>query len=132
MTKGELIEYCDLKKEIEDLKKRIDRIHKITEMVSDTVQNGYKHKAVIFGVDLTRKRKLHAYEDKLQCFYDKLFEKQNKIEDYIESISQSKIRRIFRHRYIDDMNWKQIQVCMEYSHEDTARKQHDKFLEENL
>lgn len=132
MTKEELVEYCDLKKEIEDLEKRIDKIHKTTELVSDTVQNGYKHRAVIFGVDLTRKRKLHTYEDKLQCFYDKLFEKQNKIEDYIESISQSKIRRIFRHRYIDNMNWKQIQVCMKYSHEDTARKQHDKFLEKNL
>jgi len=101
-------------------------------MISDTVQNGYKHRAIIFGVDLTRKRKLHNYENKLQCFYDKLFEQQNKIEDYIESIPKSKTRRIFRHRYIDNMNWKQIQVCMKYRHEDTARKQHDKFLEENL
>jgi len=132
MTKEELIEYCDLKKEIEDLEKRIDKIHKTTEMISDTVQNGYKHRAIIFGVDLTRKRKLHNYENKLQCFYDKLFEQQNKIEDYIESIPKSKTRRIFRHRYIDNMNWKQIQVCMKYRHEDTARKQHDKFLEENL
>lgn len=132
MTKEELIEYCDLKKEIEDLEKRIDKIYKTTEMASDTVQNGYKHRAVIFGVDLTRKRKLHAYEDKLQCFYDKLFEQQNRIEDYIETIPNSKTRRIFRHRYMDNMNWKQIQVCMKYRHEDTARKQHDKFLEENL
>ena len=105
MTKKELIEYCDLKKEIEDLEKRIDRIHKTTQMVSDTVQNGYKHRAVIFGVDLTRKRKLHAYEDKLQNFYDKLFEQQNKIEDYIESIPKSDIRRIFRYKYIDNFNW---------------------------
>lgn len=132
MTREELIQYCDLKKEIEDLEKRIDKIHKTTEMVSDTVQNGYKHRAVIFGVDLTRKRKLHAYEDKLQEFYDKLFEEQNKIEDYIETIPKSDIRQIFRYRYIDNMNWKQIQVFMQYRHEDTARKKHDKFLEENL
>ena len=132
MTREELIQYCDLKKEIEDLEKRIDKIHKTTEMVSDTVQNGYKHRAVIFGVDLTRKRKLHAYEDKLQEFYDKLFEKQNKIEDYIEKIPKSDVRQIFRYRYIDNMNWKQIQVLMQYRHEDTARKKHDKFLEENL
>lgn len=129
MTKKELIEYCDLKKEIEDLEKRIDRIHKTTQMVSDTVQNGYKHRAVIFGVDLTRKRKLHAYEDKLQNFYDKLFEQQNKIEDYIESIPKSDIRRIFRYKYIDNFNWLQIMHLMKYNEESTARKKHDRFLE---
>ena len=132
MTKEELIEYCNLKKEIEDLKKRIDKIHKTTEMVSDTVQNGYKHRAAIFGVDLIRKRKLHAYEDKLQCFYDKLFEQQNKIEDYIESIPKSDIRQIFRYKYIDNFNWLQIMHLMKYKAESTARMKHDRFLEENL
>lgn len=129
MTKEELIEYCDLKKEIEDLEKRIDKIHKTTEMVSDTVQNGYKHRAVISGIDLTRKRKLHTYEDKLQCFYDKLFEQQNKIEDYIESIPKSDIRQIFRYKYIDNFNWLQIMHLMKYNEESTARKKHDRFLD---
>lgn len=132
MTRNELAEYCDLKQEIEDLEKRIDKIHRLSEMVSDTVQNGYKHRAVIYGVDLKRKRKLNMYENKLQEFYDKLFGEQNKIEDYIETISQSNIRQIFRYRYIDGFSWKQIQVLMKYRHEDTARKKHDKFLEENM
>lgn len=132
MTKGELVEYCDLKKEIEDLEKRIDKIHKTTEMISDTVQNGYKHRAIIFGIDLSRKRKLHTYEDKLQKFYDKLFEEQNKIEDYIESIPKSDIRQIFRYKYIDNFNWLQIMHQMKYKAESTARMKHDRFLEENL
>ena len=132
MTKNELVEYCDLKNEISDLENRIDKIHKMSEMVSDTVQNGYKHRAVIFGIDLNRKRKLHMYENKLQNFYDKLFEKQNKIEDYIETIPQSNIRQIFRYRYIDGFSWIQIQVLMQYKSESTARVKHDRFLEENL
>ena len=132
MTKGELVEYCDLKNEIADLENRIDKIRKLSEMVSDTVQNGHKHRAVIYGVDLNRKRKLHMYENKLQEFYDKLLEEQNKIEDYIETIPNSSIRQILRYRYIDGFNWKQIQVLMKYNHEDTARKKHDKFLEENM
>ena len=70
-------------------------------MVSDTVQNGYKHRAIIYGFDLKRRRKLHMYENKLQEFYDKLFEKQNKIEDYIETIPQSNIRQIFRKKFIN-------------------------------
>ncbi|MCI8760436.1 MAG: hypothetical protein HFJ34_04875 [Clostridia bacterium] len=132
MTKKELVEYCDLKKEIEDLEKRIDKIHRMTEMVSDTVQNGYKHRAVVFGIDLTRKRKLHIYENKLQNFYDKLFEEQNKIEDYIETIPKSDIRQIFRYKYIDNLNWLQIMHQMKYKAESTARMKHDRFLEENL
>ena len=72
------------------------------------------------------------YENKLQTFYDKLFEEQNKIEDYIEKIPQSNIRQIFRYRYIDGFSWNQIQVLMEYKHEDTARRKHDRFLEKNL
>lgn len=132
MTKNELVEYCDLKKEITDLEDRIDKIRKMSEMVSDTVQNGYKHRAVIRGIDLKRKRKLHMYEDKLQDFYDKLFEEQNRIEDYIETIPQSNVRQIFRYRYIDGFSWIQIQVLMKYKHEDTARRKHDRFLEKNL
>lgn len=129
MTKEELIEYSNLKKEIEDLEKRINKIHKITETVSDTVQNGYKHRAVIFGIDLSRKRKLHTYEYKLQNFYNKLFEEQNKIEDYIETIPKSDIRQIFRYKYIDDFSWLQIMHLMKYNEESTARKKHDRFLE---
>lgn len=132
MTRGELVEYCDLKNEIADLENRIDKIRKLSEMVSDTVQNGYKHRAIIYGVDLNRKRKLYMYENKLQEFYDKLFEEQNKIEDYIETIPNSSIRQIFRYKYIDGFSWIQIQVLMEYKHEDTARKKHDRFLEKNL
>ena len=132
MTRNQLVEYCDLKKEIEDLEKRIDRIHKTSEMVSDTVQNGYKHRAVIYGIDLKRKRKLNMYENKLQEFYGKLFEEQNQIEDYIETIPQSNIRQIFRYRYIDGFNWLQIMHLMKYKSESTARMKHDRFLEENL
>ncbi len=132
MTREDLIQYCDLKKEIQDLEKRIDNIKKTTEMVADSVQNGYKHRAIIYGVDLTRRRKLHMYENKLQIFYDKLFEEQNQIEDYIETISKSDIRQIFRYKYIDGLNWYQIQIMMKYEHEDTARKKHDRFLEKNM
>jgi len=132
MTREELIEYCNLKKEIEDLEKRIEQIHKTTEMVSDTVQNGYKHRAIIYGVDLIRKSKLHLYENKLQNFYNKIFEERDKIEDYIETIPKSDIRQIFRYKYIDNMNWIQIMHEMKYNSESTARMKHDRFLEENL
>lgn len=60
--KNILIQYCDLKKEIDKLEKRISNIRKQSEMASDVVQNGYKRHAVIFGVDITRVGKLKKLE----------------------------------------------------------------------
>lgn len=132
MTKEILMQYCDLKNEVDKLEKRIDRIEKQSEMISDVVQNGYKGHAVIYGYDCDRAYKLDFLKLTLRERYDKALELQNQIETYINSIDKSDIRQIFEHRYIDNMNWIQIQVIMGYRHEDTARKKHDKYLEENL
>ena len=128
MNKEKLIQYCDLKKEIENLKKRIDKTEKQSEMVADVVQNGYKGKAYIYGYDY----KLDLLKSILKERYDKLLDMQISIESYISTIEKSDIRQIFEYRYIDGMNWYQIQCIMEYKHEDTARKRHDKFIDENL
>jgi hypothetical protein len=132
MNKKKLIQYCDLKKEIENLKKRIDKIEKQSEMVADVVQNGYKGKAYIYGYDYKRTYKLDLLKSILKERYDKLLDMQISIESYISTIEKSDIRQIFEYRYIDGMNWYQIQCIMEYKHEDTARKRHDKFIDENL
>ena len=54
MNKEKLIQYCDIKEEIEKLEKRIDKIKRQDEMVGDVVQNGYKGRAVIYGWDCNR------------------------------------------------------------------------------
>lgn len=132
MNKEILIQYCDLKQEIKNLEKRIDKIHKQTDFVSDVVQNGYKRHAVIYGYDIQKAFKLHNLENILQQRYDKALQMQTNIESYINSIERSDIRQILEYRYIDNMNWYQIQTAMSYKHEDTARKKHDKFIEKNL
>ncbi len=132
MTKEILIQYCDLKNEISKLEKRLDAIEKQSEMVSDVVQNGYKGHAVIYGYDCNRAYKLDLLKLTLRERYDKALELQNQIETYINSIDESDMRQIFEHRYIDNMSWTKIQAIMGYRHEDTARKKHDKFMEENL
>lgn len=127
--KNILVQYCDFKKEIEKLEGRLEKIRKQSKMASDVVQNGYKRHAVIFGVDITRINKLKRLEKILQTRYDKLLEMQTQIETYISSIERSDIRQIFEHRYIDNMNWIQIQIAMGYNNEGTARIKHDRFLE---
>lgn len=132
MTKEILIQYCDLKNEIRKLEKRIDAVEKQSEMVSDVVQNGYKGHAVIYGYDCNRAYKLNLLKLTLKERYNKALQMQTDIETYINTIPKSDIRQIFEHRYIDNMNWIQIQHAMGYRHEDTARKKHDKFMEKNL
>lgn len=132
MNKQLLIQYNDLIKEKKKLEKRIERLEKQTSMVSDVVQNGYKRHAVIFGYDLNRSSKLNELKQVLVERDAMIIIQQVEIEKYINTIKDSCIRQIFEHRYIDNMNWYQIQTIMGYKHEDTARKKHDKYLEENL
>ena len=112
MTKEYLVQYCELQDEIKKLEERIEKIHKQSEMVSDVVQNGYKRHAVVYGYDLKRKHKLDALEATLQERHDMLLDMQNEIETWINSISDSDIRQIIEHRYIDNMNWIQVQFAM--------------------
>ena len=86
MNKEKLIQYCDLKKEIENLKKRIDKIEKQSEMVADVVQNGYKGKAYIYGYDY-----FNNLEEKLQY----LIENEYYCKDTLNKYSLSFITNLF-------------------------------------
>lgn len=123
-----LLQHEDTRKEIKKLEARLDRTRNLSCMVSDVVQKGYKRHAIIYGIDLRRQNRIEELEYILQNRYDKLLEQQIKIEEFLDTL-QSDIRQILEHRYIDDMNWVQIQIAMGYKHEDTARKKHDRFFE---
>ena len=132
MTKEKLKQYNDLKMEISKLENRIDRLKKQSEIVSDVVQNGYKRHAVIRGYDCERAYKMSLSIQKLEELEDIAIQEKNDIIDWIKSIKKTDIRQIFIHRYIDDMNWVEVQIEMGYKHEDTARNKHDKFLKNFL
>ena len=112
MTKALLIQYCDLQNEIKKLNERIDRLHRQSSIVSDVVQNGYKRHAVISGYDCKRKYRLEKLENILKKRCDRLWDLKVEIEEWIDTIDDSKTRMIFEHRYIDDMNWVQVQLAM--------------------
>lgn len=137
MTREELEEVFHIKKEIQDLEKRIATIEKQSRMASDVVQNGYKRHAVIYGVDVKRAYKLQSLHEKYKKFKIALVDKHEEIEDYIENISFAEIRQIFRYRYIDNKNWVQIAHEMNQLYqdkiytEDSVRHKHDRFLEKN-
>lgn len=153
VTKDILIQYCELREEIKDLRERIDRdelrLQKIEEegVVSDTV-TGTRADGTIGSIKITGfpipeystvKAMLKKRIAKLQIMEDELHEAVNAVDDVINAIPKSDLRQMFRFYYIDDMTWRRVATNMNkrfpnrrisYT-EESCRKRHDRFLEKN-
>lgn len=153
VTKDILIQYCELREEIKDLRERIDRddlrLQKIEEegVVSDTV-TGTRADGTIGSIKITGfpipeystvKAMLKKRIAKLQIMEDELHEAVNAVDDFINTIPKSDLRQMFRFYYIDDMTWRRVATNMNkrfpnrrisYT-EENCRKRHDRFLEKN-
>ena len=144
-----LEQYTDMQAEHKDLVKRIqklnDQILKMEESgytVVDSVACGKKGKKAIKTVkvegfpypDYERKRSLlKRYKKKLELFDQELLEKTTEAEKYISSIEDSRIRRIMRYRYIDNLTWQQVANRMGKGYtKDYCRITHDRFLAAEL
>ena len=142
MTKDILAQYCDLREEIKDLRKRI--INKQRELdkieaegaVTDSVKGGlggrqhYKITGFPYPEYSRKKTALYLYKVQLENAELELLERTNEVEDYIQSIYDSRVRRIMRYRYMDDMTWRQVAHKMgNTSTEDSVRMEHNRFLE---
>ena len=131
LTKEVLEQHIDLQKEIADLEKKIKKLEKQGIIVADVVQNGYKRHAVVKGIDYVRLDKIDTLIEIYKQRKEKALKQEVEIANFITSISDVKLRRIFEFRYIEGLDWYKIQVLMGFNHEDTARKRHDRFLEKN-
>lgn len=138
MIKEVLKQYLDIKEEIKQIEKRIEKIKKQSVMVADTVQNGLQGKkkriSVIYGYDIERAELLNKYLKKLEMFKNRLVRQEIEVEEFIQNIEKPELRIIFSKRYYDGMNW--IQIAFEMNDiyksnkftEDSVRKKHDRFL----
>lgn len=151
INKELLIQYCELRGEIKDLRERIDndkrRLRKIEEegVVSDTVTGTRKDGTIgaikITGFPLPEYSKVNAMLKKriakLQIMEDELLEAVNAVDDFINSIPKSDLRQIFRFYYIDDMTWDMVAMRMNYMYpkrkieytKDNCRMKHNRYLE---
>lgn len=151
MDKNALIQYCDMKEEIKDLRRRITetekQIFRIAEegTVKDTVSGGMggiQH-FVVEGMpvpELSRKRLLlNKRKSMLIKKENELLELTNQVEQYISSIEKSESRTIFRLYYIDGMTWTQVAHRMNAMHpkrkiaynEKNLQKRNERFFAEN-
>lgn len=142
MDKSILEEYADMKEEIKDLRRRIDKGHKELEklnkqIVTDSVACGKKGKKPIRTVKIQgkpsfyiirKKKTLERSISRLERMEIKILEMQNQAEEYIEQIEKSELRTMFRLYFIDDLTYPK--VAMEMNNRFPKRKM--KYTEDNV
>lgn len=146
MDKSILNQYIDLKAEIEDLevliqktcrelKKMESRSIQVSDSVKGTRRDGTYGSIRITGYPYRdserRKALLTKREKKLGAFQGQLLELTNLADDYINSLEDSRMRRMLRYKYIDGLTWVRVAHRMGGKYTaDGCRKQVERFLEE--
>lgn len=154
MDKNVLVEYADMKEEIKDLRRRIEKDRRELErlnkvVVTDSVTCGKKGKkplgtVTIRGVSVgSIQRKNAALEKNIALLEESeisLLKRQTQVEEYIQQIEKSELRIMFRLYYIDNLPWYKVAMHMnqifpkrriKYT-EDNCRIRHNRFLEKVL
>lgn len=157
VTKNDLVQYYNLKQEeievnksIDSLLKRIDsceaQIYQLErEPVLDKVYGGFggRQGFVIEGIDerdlailratlISRKNTLAKRLKEKNKLRAKIDKKVYEIDKFMNSISDSLIRRIIYYRYIEHLSWDMVAARIGgNSSEDSVRKALDRFLEKN-
>lgn len=151
MDKNILIQYCDMKEEIKDLRRRIHELEKQIDRikeegaVKDTVSGGMggTQHFVVEGFPVPEYNRkmmlLRSRKAMLEELEAELLELTNQVEEYIGSIEKSELRIMFRLYYIDGLTWIQVAHRMNrmfpkrrkaYT-EDSCRMRNTRFFEEN-
>lgn len=148
MDKLILVQYCDMKEEIKDIRTRIKELDKFLEnppLVSDTVKGTRKNGTIgpikVTGIPepmYVRKRKLRVrYQQLLEKKEAELLELTCRVEEYIQSIPKSELRIMFRLYYIDGFSYLGVARRMSSTFpnrrytEESVRKKITRFFEEN-
>ena len=120
ISKEILIQYKDLQEEVKEVRKWIDRIEEqITKIeedgsVVDTVRGGFGNtqhfKIEGFPCQEYGRKKtiLYARKATLASLEMEILETLNKVEEFIASLDDSRMRRIITLRFIDNLSWFKI------------------------
>ena len=148
MDKEILVQYCEMKEEIKDLRRRIAKLDKFLSephTVSDTVK-GTRRDGTIGSIKVTgypvpefyRKKNLRErYRKLLEAKEAELLELTCQAEEYIDSIEKPELRIMFRLYYIDGLPWIQVAQRMNRAFpkknipytEDSCRMRNNRFFE---
>lgn len=142
IDKNVLEQYSSMKKEIADLErmiadsnKKIKRYEK--QVISDTVTGTRADMTIgvikVEGIAqqwIDREHELNQRRvEKMERFKKKLEETVVKVEEFIQSIDDSEIRRIARMRYIEGLKWRTVATYMGKGYtEEACRMKMERYL----
>ncbi len=138
MSYKELLQqYTDLQAEIRDLENRISKLQNQAEKIEHDFVKGshgefpYTPRTFhIEGVSDRRQKRLARLRKLLAKRKEKCEEMKLQIEEFIDAIPDSRTRRVFQYRYIDELPWLEIAFKIGRHDESYPRKViHDKYLE---
>ena len=144
MDKDILVQYTDLQEEIRDIRRRAERARgqmerletegTVLDAVKGTRQDGTFGSIRIEGFPYAdyekRRRSLQSYLLKLADMEEKLLELTNQAEEYINSIEDSRMRRIVQYRILDGLSWYEVADRMGgKATSEGCRKYFDRFFE---
>ena len=143
MDKDILVQYTDLQEEIRDIRRRAERARgqmermetegTVLDAVKGTRQDGTFGSIRIEGFPYAdyekRRRSLQSYLLKLAEMEEKLLELTNQAEEYINSIEDSRMRRIAQYRIMDGLSWYEVADRMGgKATSDSCKKYFERFL----
>lgn len=144
MDKGILVQYTDLQEEIKDIRRRAEGVRRqlerleregtVIDAVKGTRQDGTFGSIRIEGFPYAdyekRRRSLQSYLLTLEEMEERLLELTGKAEEYINSIEDSRMRRIVQYRIIDGLSWYEVADRMGgKATSEGCRKYFDRFFE---
>lgn len=148
MNKEILVQYCEMKEEVKDIRRRIEKLEKgieNLETVSDSVK-GTRRDGTYGIIKITgyptpeydrKKRAIKRYLELLDRKEAELLELMTQAEEFIQTIEKSELRTMFRLYYIDGLPWWKVAQAMNSMFpkrkvgftEDSCKKRNLRFFE---
>ncbi len=135
--KEKLEQLYDVRKEVSELTGKINKLEP-DGIVKDYVYKSSKyppytkHKVTLVAENPRLVKQLEEYRNILSRSACELLEIQLECEKFISQLPTSRLRRIFRYRYIEQFSWRKIAyVIGGDATAESTRKEHDRFFKEN-
>lgn len=142
ISKEILIQYGDLQEEVKEVRERIDKTEKqiakleVEGNVVDSVSGGnggtqhFKIEGFPYPEYSRKKTLLYARKATLASLEMELMETLNKVEEFIASVDDSRMRRIITLRFIDNLSWNKVADRIGGNNtEDSVKKAFYRFME---
>ena len=130
MTKEQLEQYTSIKEEIKELEAELDkRKSPVSDIVTGSMED-YPYTQQYYYTGIIERYIFSRFKTNLQKI--QLERQRAEIENFLDSVQDSNIRRIIRLKYIKGKTWPQIARKMDkHISGDSVRKIVERFLEKN-